>query len=325
MPFFVDLTQIYIRPVMNISPAQERTSIILIVFGTILFSSKVIMTKWAFIYGASPLVILVLRMLSAAPFYLIIGAIASYRSTEPIVFKDKVIIFILGLIGYYFSSFLDFTGMQYISSGLERMILYLYPTFVILISAVVLRQKVTKDIILSLSLSYIGILCMFFGDIDFNQSDQLLGAGLVTGAAFSFAIFLIVGGKLIKRIGTLRYTSYAMLTSAAALSIHFTIDSGFSFQDTSKEVILIGCGVGALCTVLPSFMINRGLAVLGPEKVSIYGAVGPVSVFILGTILYDESITILKILGAFLVILGGLTLSLKGRVKASIEKFRLSR
>ncbi|MGL1903252.1 MAG: DMT family transporter [Fibrobacterales bacterium] len=292
--------------------SQEKLSIILTVIGTILFSSKVLLAKWAYLHGASPLTVLMLRMASAAPFYIIIGIIASQRSKVPITKKEWLTLLFLGIIGYYLSSFMDFTGMQYISSGLERMILYLYPTFVFIISVGILKQKITRRVLVALIISYSGILCMFFGDVNFDNSDQLFGSFLIVAAAFTFAIFLVVGGKLIKKIGSIRFTSYAMLTSAVSLVTHFSIASPIGFAEISTDVLLIGSAIGAGCTVLPSFMINKGLAELGPERVSIYGAVGPVTVLVLGSVVYDEPFTALKIVGAILVILGGVTLSIKG-------------
>jgi drug/metabolite transporter (DMT)-like permease len=300
---------------MRLQNTSDKISILLTVLGTILFSSKVLVAKWAYMYGAEPLTILMLRMASAAPLYLLIGIAASRRSTTSITRKEWATLIFLGILGYYLSSLMDFTGMQYISSGLERMLLYLYPTFVMLISVGVLKQKVTKNVLLALGISYSGILCMFFVDVNFHDSTQLWGSTLIACAAFTFAIFLVIGGSLIKKIGSVRFTSYAMLTSAVALVTHFSIGSTITFSSISSDVLVIGIIIGTGCTVLPSFMINKGLADLGPERVSIYGAVGPVTVLILGSIIYGEAFTPLKIVGAILVILGGITLSIKKKIQ----------
>ena len=131
----------------------------------------------------------------------------------------------LGFIGYYLSSLLDFLGLQYISASLERLILFLYPTFVVLLSAWWLRAPVTRRAVGALLLSYGGIALAFWHDLRITGDAvaTLTGGGLVLGASVLYAAYLVQAGGIIARVGSLRFVAWAMLASTFFVLAQFAL------------------------------------------------------------------------------------------------------
>ena len=112
------------------------------IIGAVLFSAKAIVAKLIYRYDVDAVTLIMFRMLFAFPLFAVV-AIWKTRSAPPLANIDRIRIVILGLVGYYLSSFLDFMGLQYISAGLERLILFLTPSFVLLLSFFFYQRRVT--------------------------------------------------------------------------------------------------------------------------------------------------------------------------------------
>lgn len=288
------------------------TGFFLACLGSILFSAKAIVTKLTYRYGVDALTVIGFRMLFSLPFFALIGymqaRLARAGKLERLTARDVGHILVLGFIGYYLSSYLDFLGLQYISAGLERLILFLSPTFVLLISALYLKRRITMAQWLAMGLSYLGVLLAFIHDLSFAGSNVLLGASFVLGSAFTYAIYLISSGELLKRVGATRLVAYAMSASAVYALIHFLWQQGWQGLVQPVPVYWLSLIHAVVNTVVPTFMIMWSVARIGAPLASQLGMVGPVSVLFLAWWLLGEPITFLQLAGTGLVLTGMLVL-----------------
>ncbi|QEC54179.1 DMT family transporter [Anseongella ginsenosidimutans] len=279
--------------------------------GAILFSTKAIFVKQAFRdTGTDVLSLLAVRMLFALPFYL---AAAFYfsRQKENVRFTGRqwVLIILLGILGYYLSSLFDFIGLQYISAGLERLILFLYPTFTVLLNMLLFRQPVTRRQGLALALIYGGAVIAYLGELNISG----FGRDIVTGSlwillcAMTFAMYLIGSGRMIKQVGDKKFTAYAMLAATAGVLLHSLAVNGEQLIIIKPGLIWYGLLLAVVATVLPSFMIANGLKRIGSNNVSIISAVGPVSTILQAHWFLGEPIFAGQLAGTALVI-GGILL-----------------
>ena len=295
---------------------------ILTVIGAILFSTKAVLIKLAYQHPIDSLSLLALRMLFSLPFF--VGALLFKKQATtdlPIARTDWLKMAAIGMSGFYCASYLDFIGLQYISASLERMVLYIYPTLVLLISAIAFKQKITKIQYIALALSYIGVAIIFSGKIStVGNSNPLLGAFFVFFAALTYAIFLVGSGQLLPRIGTRRFTAYSMIAAAMAVLLHNTIANGFDLLKYPLEIYGIVFFMAVFATVLPTFMIAEGIRIIGANNSSIIGAIGPVSTIVLAYFFLGERLYPMQILGTLFVISGVLLITLNKHSEKRIEK-----
>jgi drug/metabolite transporter (DMT)-like permease len=219
------------------------------------------------------------------------------------------------LIGFYLASFLDFLGLRYLSAGMERIILFLYPTLVLVLSALFLGKRIGRVQIGAVLLSYLGIAIAFLG-ADTEAADLAefyRGAVLIFLGALAFAIYLMGTGELVPRLGTFRFTAYAMLAATAGVLIQEAIVNGFQLLDFHPMVYVYGAIMGILATVLPSFMITEGIRRVGSGNAAIISSVGPFSTIFLEYLLLGEYFGGWQWIGAILVVGGVLLISLTKR------------
>lgn len=280
------------------------------ILGSIAFSAKTILVKLGYQHGADVWSLLALRMLFALPFFVLM---AWWAGATHLARRDWLGVVAMGFIGYYAGSYLDFAGLQYISAGLGRLILYLYPTLTVLMSALFLKQPIRKRHVLSLALSYTGIALVFKAEIkpseDFNL--MLLGAALVFASAVATAIYYIAGSRYIQKMGSVRYTAYAATSASFFVIAHFMALHGPARLVVAHEVYIITLIMALFSTVLPLWLIAEGLRRIGPNQVALVGCVGPLSTMVFGQLFLDEKITLIQLAGAALVLGGVLIISLK--------------
>lgn len=278
----------------------------LAILGAIMFSSKAILVKLSYGYGVDKLSLLFMRMAFALPVYLVI-AIVQYRKgkSETVTPKQWMILVVIGLIGYYFASFLDFWGLQYIGAGIERLILFLYPTMTVILGALILKKMVTKQQIIAIVIAYIGIFIAFWDQVFIAQNPNFwFGAFLVFGSALTFSFYLVGSDKIIPKLGVLKFTSYCMVISCTGLIIHYNLSSETEILELPWQAHLLGLLVAIFNTIIPSFVISAAIYRIGAARTSILSSVGPVFVIITAAIFLGESITIYKVLGTIVVIAG---------------------
>jgi drug/metabolite transporter (DMT)-like permease len=249
-------------------------------------------------------------MLFSGPVFVAV-AIWKMRTEPPLAVRDRWRVAFLGVIGYYFSSLLDFEGLLYISVGLERLLLFMTPTFILLITALVLRRRIGRAEWGALALSYGGIVLVFLHDLRGGGGDTLTGSLLVLGAALSYALYLLGTGEMVKRIGSLRLVAYAMCASSAAGILQFFVLRPASLLIQPLPVYGLSLVNGVFCTIFPVFMTMAAVQRIGAPTASQAGMIGPVSTLFLGWALLGEPITAVQLGGTALVLAGIYTLSRK--------------
>ena len=287
---------------------ENLVGILLVVLGAITFSAKAVMIKLAYAYGAhvDAISLMLLRMLMALPFFLFVAVWTSKDKSLPVLTsKDYLHLIGLGVIGYYLASYLDFKGLLYISAGLERLILFLYPTFVVILSAIFLQRAIKKIELLALLVSYAGIIFVVRDSLTTETSSHvLLGSVYIVGSALSFAVFLIGSGEMTKRIGSTRFTAYAMTISCLVTIFHYGLVHDVTLPTVESDVYILAFMIAIISTVIPSFLMNAGIRRIGASRASILGSVGPVSTIVLAYFFLNETINLIQAAGTFLVLLG---------------------
>ena len=250
-------------------------------------------------------------MLMSLPFF--IGLLIYFSSTENESIiqlkRHKWSIVLLGLMGYYVASLLDLVGLQYIDASLERIIIFIYPTFVVILSYLFLGEKAKFSQLIAIILAYLGITIAFYGNMAINQEQQLvLGGALVIGSAFFYSLYLVGSQAIIAKMNSRVYNAAAMTTACLAILIHNALINGFNLFDFSMWVYIYALMMAILATVLPSFLIVEGIKIIGANNNSIIGTIGPVATIILATMLLGEHLNGTQLIGSALVIAGVLYL-----------------
>jgi len=283
--------------------------------GAILFSTKAVIVKKAFAdVHADALTLLTLRMMFSLPFYLVTAfVITSGKSNKRMTTKEWFSIIILGTSGYYLSSLLDFLGLQYISAGLERLILFLYPSFVVMINAIFLKEKITKVQVWAILISYLGMVIAYFGELRLDTANPNFywGSLLIFLCAISYAIYIAGSGHIIPKVGASKFTAYALLCSTAGVFLHYILRGNYEPLKNSMNLWWYGILLAIVATVVPTFLLSLALKKIGANNVAIISSIGPVSTILQAHIFLGEPIFTVQIIGTMLIITGVLLLSIK--------------
>ncbi|MDD2915135.1 MAG: DMT family transporter [Gallionella sp.] len=277
------------------------------------FSAKAILVKLAYLDSVDAVTLLALRMVFSVPFFIGVALWVKRQHAEPLNAHDRMLVLGLGLIGYYCSSFLDFLGLQYISAGLERLILFLYPTMTVLLAALLYQRAIGRKVIAAMALSYAGIALVFMHDIGVKEGSVVLGAALVFASTLSYSIYLVGAGHTIARIGSMRFTAYAMLVASVASLLQFVVLRPMSALDLPLRVYEFSIAMAIFSTVLPVFLLSFAIRRIGSGSASLIGTVGPVSTIYMAYLFLNESISLLQIAGSSLVLVGVLIISLNSQ------------
>jgi drug/metabolite transporter (DMT)-like permease len=289
--------------------------ILITLVGSMFFSTKAVIVKFAFNKTQVDAVsLLAVRMLFSLPFYIIAAWLAgSKKDNVKLSRKQWLYLTGLGLFGYYLSSLFDFMGLKYISAGLERLILFLYPTFSILLNAAVFKEKISRIQGIALLLTYTGIVLAYIGEltIDSDKPGFFLGSFLIFTCAITFAIYITGSGRMIPVVGVTKFTAYAMLVSTTGVFLHFIIAGRYEILNQSSQFIWYGLLLGIIATVIPSFLISAGMKKIGSNNVAIISSIGPVSTIIQAHFILHEPIYTAQIAGTILVVTGVLLIGWK--------------
>ncbi|MGZ4993152.1 MAG: DMT family transporter [Methylobacter sp.] len=299
----------------SVIPQNNRQAIfgyLFVLLGAFGFSAKAVLVKLAYSYSQQldVITLMVLRMAISLPFFLAVALWSANDSAKTddaqrLNKLDWLMIFGLGLLGYYIASFLDFAGLQYISAGLERLIIFLYPTFVVLFTAAGQRRAINRHQALALVLSYVGMMLVFADNSEEAASSSLLlGSALVLASAIAFAFFLMGSGMMVKRIGSTRFTAYSMTVACLATGLHFVLQHGAQMLSLPANVYWLALIMALFSTVLPAFFMNAGIRRIGAGPASIISSIGPVGTLALAFLFLDETLTLAQLGGTALVLIG---------------------
>ena len=283
----------------------HRTGIALAVAAAFGFSFKAILVKLAYPYGVEAITLLALRMAFASPVFLWVGFRAS-RNAPTLGARDWSVLVTLGLLGYYGASILDFHGLRYISAGLERLILFTYPTLTLLFGLLLHGRAITRRDGLALALCYAGIAAAFAHDLQFagDAAAVWIGGGLVFASSVSYALYLSGSAGMIDRLGAWRFTALVMLAATAATGGHFLATQPASALLQPWPVYVLGAAMGLFCTVLPVFALSAAIRRVGSGQVALVGMLGPALTIVLAWLLLDEGFSAAQMAGVALVIAG---------------------
>ncbi|WP_318308347.1 DMT family transporter [Flagellimonas crocea] len=287
------------------------------VLGVVLFSSKAVMVKLAYRYDVNTLDLLLFRMLFSLPFYIFILFLIRKKSSKAkIVTKDYAWLIVFGFVGYYLASYFDFEGLNYIKAGLERIILFVYPTIVVFLTWLIFRKKITQVQFIAICDTYVGVLITFWDELDTSGNEVLLGGFLVLLSAITYASYLVGSGWLIPKFGVLRFTCYAMIVSTICIVLHYLVAGNWDFMDYPGPVYAYGLAMAIFATLIPSFLVSAAIERLGASNFSILGSLGPISTILLAFVFLDEKLTYWQLVGMLVVIFGVTYLSVQGKKRA---------
>jgi drug/metabolite transporter (DMT)-like permease len=283
--------------------------ILLGVIGIVLFSSKAIMVKLAYQYNIDALSVLLLRMLFSFPFYIAIAYIYRKEQKEITEKQDYLWLIFFGFVGYYLASYFDFVGLTYIKASLERIILFIYPTIVLLFNKWFLKKAITDKQKLAILITYVGIVITFGSEVSVSGNNTYLGGFFVLLSAITYASYLVGSGWLIPKFGVMRFTAYAMIVSCVCVFLHYGIFSRVDIFNFPWQVYTLGLGIAIFATVIPSFLVSISIKLINSSNFAVVAGVGPISTIILAVIFLNESLTVVQIIGTMVVILGILLVS----------------
>lgn len=290
-------------------PAAARGGTGLATLGAILFSAKAIVVKLAYRHGVHAEVLLGLRMLLSMPFFFAALWWSSLRASahEPGLpgRRDLALIVLAGVLGYYAASLLDFMGLEYISAGLERLILFTYPPMVLLINSALRRHWPGKRASLAMALSYAGLLLVYGHEARLEGGQVTLGALLVLASALCYGSYLIVAGELLRRLGSIRVTALASLVSGVMILVQLSLHTPWSeVWALPAPVWWLSWFNAIFCTVVPVFAVMMAIRRIGSSRVAQIGMLGPVSTIALGVLVLGERFTLWHLAGTTLVLAG---------------------
>lgn len=276
---------------------------LLATFGAIAFSGKAIIVKLAYRYGVDAVTLIMYRMLFALPIFAVMAWWAS-RGKAALTRKDWLGVLWLGFTGYYLASFLDFAGLAYISASLERLILYLNPTLVLLLGLVLYRRRITTPQIMGMAISYSGVVLVFGHEITLLGPEAAWGALLVFLSAVSYALYLVYSGEMVKRLGALRLVGLATTVACLCCILQFLLLRPLSAAAVAPEVIWLSVLNATLCTAAPVLMVMMAIERIGASMAAQTGMVGPMSTILMGVLILGEPFTAWVAAGTVLVIAG---------------------
>ena len=288
--------------------------------GTVSFAFRPILIKLAYAetasaHSVSATTLLFLRMTLSLPFFLAMAwwMRRNNPSAAPIARRDWLGIVGLGFLGYYFASLLDFLGLQYVSAGVGRLIMFLYPTLVVILSAVFLKKNPTLRQLAALAITYTGIALVLASQVSSAPENRafVFGALLIFASAMCYAVYLVTGSQLVQRVGSIRFTAYTMIVSTAPAVVQFFILESPAALELPANLWWIAITLASVCTVLPVFLVAEALKRIGANHFALIGALGPVTTVLADFVLLNGALSVAQMLGGALVISGVLLVSLK--------------
>jgi drug/metabolite transporter (DMT)-like permease len=290
------------------SPALPGKSVagglLLATFGAIAFSGKAIIVKLAYRYGVDAVTLIMYRMLFALPIFAAMAWWAS-RGKAALTRRDWLGVLWLGFTGYYLASFLDFAGLAYISASLERLILYLNPTLVLILGLVFYRRRIKAGQLVGMAISYTGVVLVFGHEISLQGPDAAWGALLVFLSAVSYALYLVYSGEMVQRLGAIRLVGLATSVACLLCLLQFVLLRPMSAAAAvAPEVIWLSLLNAVLCTAVPVLMVMMAIERIGATLTAQTGMVGPMSTILMGVLILGEPFTVWVGAGTLLVIAG---------------------
>lgn len=271
-----------------------------------LFAIRPVFVKLVYLEGVDSTTLIALRMLFSVPIYIVL-LVYFLRDSEyrkRLTRKNIAQIIGVGLIGYYIASYLDLLGLQYLSAQLGRMILYTYPTFVVLLGALFFGERITVRIVLSLIITYLGISVIFGHDFALFGDDVAVGSLLILTSAAIFSLYLLFGKSLIDQVGSKLFTSIALIGASIGIFVHFSLTHSITDAQVNNQALMLILFIAVFCTVIPTFFTAAALARIGADRTGIISTVGPAFTSVFAVMILNENFTIYHFVGIILTVAG---------------------
>lgn len=295
--------------------ASHLIGVALAAVAAIAFSLRAIFVKLAYEDMSDPVALLALRMLFSLPFFVV--ALAwhgrSAHARQPMTPRDWLALAALGFVGYYLSSFLDMIGLQFVAAGVGRLLLFIYPTIVVIISAVWLGKRISRREVLALAITYAGVALVLSAQYDRASPNFWLGATLIMLSAVTFSVYLVGSGEVVARVGTVRFTAYATAAASLLCILQFLALRPLSALALPLRVYELAFAMALISTVMPLFMMAEALRRIGASRVAMIGALGPAATVVSGYIGLGETMTWVQTAGGVLVVVGVLVVAAQAR------------
>jgi drug/metabolite transporter (DMT)-like permease len=290
------------------SNRAQNIGILMALGSIVLFSGKAVLIKLAYAYDISTVELMTLRMGFALPLYLVIGYFSWIRLSDRVAVDKRQYLGIaaVGISGYYVASYLDLQSLRYISVNLERMVLYTYPIFTLILTALLYRKPLVRKEITALAVAYLGISVIMLHDslIAVDVGSLINGGLYVLAAAFFFATFLMGSQHYTRQVGSAAFTTIAMIAASMVMLVHFLLTHQFADLIFPTRLYLIAITMAVVTTVIPSYLMSSAIRRIGASTASILGAAGPITTAMLAVIVLEEVFTLYHALGMVLVITG---------------------
>ena len=277
--------------------------LLLAVLGSIAFSGKAIIVKLAYRHGVDAVTLIMYRMLFALPLFALMAWWAS-RGRPPLARRDWLGVLGLGVSGYYLASFLDFVGLQYISASLERLIIYLTPTLVLVLGRLLFGRQIGRAQVLGMGIGYAGALLVFGHEVTLAGSHAAWGALQVFLSAISYALYLTYSGELVQRLGSLRLVGLATSVACLLCILQFVLLRPLGAASVAPPVLWLSLLNATLCTAVPVLLVMMAIERIGASLKAQAGMVGPMATILMGVWLLGEPFTVWVAAGTVLVIAG---------------------
>lgn len=296
------------------SQSDFGKGVLLILLGAACFSTKAIFVKLCLSHGVDGITALMFRMLFALPYYLgvlIFSPAVKYQNIKSAPWGKLLGI---GLVGYYLASLFDFLGLQYIQANLERLIVFVYPTLVLILGAWLFKRVITRQQLIAVGITYTGIIIACMSQ-DFELTGKSVGLGIfyIFMSALTYAFYLVYSDDLIKQMGTIAFNCLSMLISTMAVLTHFGILYGFKLTGYDWEVYMYGALMGIIATVIPTLSLTKGISLIGSSNAAILSTFGPVATILMSYFILHEPFSFVQGIGTIFVLAGVLFLGLKGK------------
>jgi len=271
-----------------------------------LFAIRPIFVKLVYAQGIDPTTLIAFRMLFSLPIYIVLLCyfLRDQQLRDKLSLKNIAATCGAGLLGYYASSFLDLIGLQYVTAQLGRMILYVYPTFVVLLGALFFNKKITLATVVALILTYLGVAIIFGHDLNEFGSDVTLGGAYILACALTFSFYLLFSKSLITELGSRLFTCIALIAASIGILIHYSVTHSVSNPHVNSTGLWLILVIAIFCTVIPTFFTTAAVARIGPDRTGIMAMVGPAFTSFFAVTVLSESFTVYHLIGIVVTITG---------------------
>lgn len=288
----------------------DRLGYGLVAVSALAFALKAVLIKLIYREGLDPLTVLSFRMILALPFFWLCLFLSNegFRVNR----RDILPVALAGLVGFYASAVSGFYGLAYIEAVLERIVLFIYPAIVAILSSVFFKEKITPAKLISLGLTYLGVLlCVDPFGIEPARS-RMIGVILVLASASTYACYFILVQRLKDRMSTIKLTTYSLtIGTVAILGTWIGTWQGSRIPAGGREWGLLFM-LSAGSTFVPFVTLVAGIKRIGASRAAMVGTISPISTAILGAVVLGELPGFMQVAGIVTVIGGVLILGKEG-------------